>query len=580
MSHRADAASGRLHVHVGVDFGTTFTGVSWMAPTLNERAITLVRDWPGGSAYKVPTILAKEATEKDRMWGFLCNHLDESSKWRFLKLSLDREPGQLKGTPWAPNSTSEAYALVEDYLGQVYRHIRRSIPSKIPNAAPGLQGWDSWEIDFVFSVPGTWSPSVVHRFLETARRAGFGGQAHHKVVPGLTESVAAVIATSERNIPLVEGDTVLSIDAGGGTTDFAFVTFQSMTPIMMKQVLPATAIGVGSVMIDLTFKNLVEARLEDYTKSPDLSRACAAEMSQGNDFQGWKCTYTTGQDGGNYVFHATPISNAFGNLPSPVADELASFKREELDQLFDRQIQDIQSHFVSAVDEFERVGGKRVRHIVLSGGLGASDYVLEKLQEFLEWLRNTRPCLGEADLVRYSDPPLAVVRGLLIDRRNGILGPRIARASYGVVSEQVDSNHGQRGDDSQGQITWVIRQGDTIQRHHSVTHRIARTFRKGDAEEWTVGIVCSSRSPRYLPNKMQQSGVQELHQISIPLNGPPAAVKSRFPLLPRYQRYECELQLVVGDSGQCLVRVVSSRGVSLDTTEARHLTALQTRPWR
>ncbi|KAK8927786.1 hypothetical protein VCV18_004272 [Metarhizium anisopliae] len=327
MSHRADAASGRTHVYVGVDFGTTFTGVSWMAPALNRRNITLVSDWPGGGADKVPTILAKEATEKDRMWGFLCNHLDESSKWRFLKLSLDREPGQLKGTPWAPNSTSEAHALVEDYLRQVYRHIRRSIPGEIANDTPGLQGWDSWGIDFVFSVPGTWSPLVVHRFLETARRAGFGGQAHHRVVPGLTESVAAVVATSDRNIPLVEGDAVLSIDAGGGTTDLAFVTVQSMTPIMMKQVLPATAIGVGSVMIDLTFKNLVEARLDDYTKSPDLSRACAAEMSQGNEFQDWKCKYTTGKKGGNHMFDARPISNAFGNLPIPVANELASFKR-------------------------------------------------------------------------------------------------------------------------------------------------------------------------------------------------------------------------------------------------------------
>lgn len=28
--------------------------------------------------------------------------------------------------------------------------------------------------------------------------------------------------------------------------------------------------------------------------------------------------------------------------------------------MFDRQIQDIQSHFVSAVDEFERAGGERV----------------------------------------------------------------------------------------------------------------------------------------------------------------------------------------------------------------------------
>ncbi|KAG8407902.1 hypothetical protein J3458_020211 [Metarhizium acridum] len=577
MSNRADAGSGRIHLYVGIDFGTTFTGVYWMAPGLEGCEITPVRDWPGGYGEKVPTILAKETTENDRMWGFLCNHLDESSKWRFLKLSLDRDPGLLKGTPWAPNSPSETYALVEEYLCQVYRHISRRISSEILNRFPWLGGWESWEIDFIFSVPGTWSPPVVHRFLDTTLKAGFGGQAHHKVGLGLTESVAAVVAASEMNIPFSEGDTVLSIDAGGGTTDLAFVTLQSTKPVMMEQVLPATAIGIGSVMIDLTFKKLVEARLEEYTKSPDISKACAAEMSQGKKFQTWKCKYGPGQNlERKNVVDTNLIVNAFGNLPIPLMNALTEFKREELEEMFDCQLRGIQEHFMSAVDEFEKVGGKCVKHIVLSGGLGASDYVFEKLQEFLEWLKSRRPCLGEAKLVRYSDPPTAVVRGLLHDQKNAMFGPRVARASYGVVSEQVDSNNRQRGRDSQGQVAWVIKKGDTIQRHDRFRLKIARTFTSGDPEEWTVGIVSSSRSLKYLPENMQQSGVEVLYQVPIPLIGPPTEVKSRFVLLPRYQKYECELQLVVGDSGQCLVHVVSSRGVPLETTQARHLIALQT----
>ncbi|KAG8416998.1 hypothetical protein J3459_013052 [Metarhizium acridum] len=140
----------------------------------------------------------------------------------------------------------------------------------------------------------------------------------------------------------------------------------------------------------------------------------------------------------------------------------------------------------------------------MCGGLGASDYVFEKLQEFLEWLKSRRPCLGEAKLVRYSDPPTAVVRGLLHDQKNAMFGPRVARASYGVVSEQVDSNNRQRGRDSQGQVAWVIKKGDTIQRHDRFRLKIARTFTSGDPEEWTVGIVSSSRSLKYLPENMQQ----------------------------------------------------------------------------
>ncbi|KHN97561.1 uncharacterized protein MAM_04576 [Metarhizium album ARSEF 1941] len=575
MPCHENGGSCRPDLYVGVDFGTTFTGVSYMTP--GDAAATIIRTWPGKKGAKVPSVLAKDTTGNNIKWGFLCHDLDESSKWRFLKLCLDCDPSRLADTPWAPADSSEAYKLVEVYLRQIYLYLSGHLVEKLmEDRTNGVGSWNkSWahmRVEFTFSVPGTWSPLAVHRFARAARRAGFGQEIDHQMGLGLTESVAAVVATSELNIPFANGDAVLSIDAGGGTTDLAFVTLQSMKPMMMEPVLPVTAIGVGSVLIDMGFKNDLETRLAAKGVPLDTARKCAAKISQGEEFQRWKCNHGQENTAPDKSMAGTIFnSEALDNQGVP-ADYNLIFEKKLLDGLFDCQIKEIKAHVIAALGEFEKARGKRLKHIVLSGGLGSSDYVFQKLDEFFTWQKGRRPCLGEAKLWTCSNPQTAVIRGLLMNKRNETFGPRITRASYGVVAHQcplgksksrLKGSRDSRGKAVPGQIQWVVKKGTMIRPNDRFRHKVTRTFTKSDPDDWTETIVSSTCSLEYLPQTTQDAGVEVLCQVQVPKGAPTGMKKGTWPFAGRYQTYECELQIVVGDSGECTVDVISSRGVEL-----------------
>lgn len=76
--------------------------------------------------------------------------------------------------------------------------------------------------------------------------------------------------------------------------------------------------------------------------------------------------------------------------------------------------------------------------MILSGGLGSSAYVRERLQENL--LTNPHPNATHIQIISAADPQLVVVKGLLLDRlqkldsgSKPVLVTRKARASYGMV---------------------------------------------------------------------------------------------------------------------------------------------------
>lgn len=78
------------------------------------------------------------------------------------------------------------------------------------------------------------------------------------------------------------------------------------------------------------------------------------------------------------------------------------------------------------------------RYLILSGGLGSSAYVRERLQE--ELAQNPHPSATQIKIVQAPDPQLVVVKGLLLDRlqklesgNRPVISTRKARASYGVM---------------------------------------------------------------------------------------------------------------------------------------------------
>jgi len=74
------------------------------------------------------------------------------------------------------------------------------------------------------------------------------------------------------------------------------------------------------------------------------------------------------------------------------------------------------------------------KYVILSGGLGSSAYVLQRLHEYIE--TSDRSSLRGTKVQMCAEPQLVVAKGLLLEQFNKTLRTRIARASYGIIAPQ------------------------------------------------------------------------------------------------------------------------------------------------
>lgn len=119
---------------------------------------------------------------------------------------------------------------------------------------------------------------------------------------------------------------------------------------------------------------------------------------------------------------------------------------------------------------------EQVRYLILSGGLGSSEYVRTCLME--RYVYNPHPNGLQLQIVTSSEPQLAVAKGLVEDRRQklesgrSVLATRIARASYGIICMREFNSKVHFGEEIQfdalnpkkkwvlNQIDWVIKKVD------------------------------------------------------------------------------------------------------------------------
>jgi hypothetical protein len=178
----------------------------------------------------------------------------------FLDESLLQEL-QAKDHQNCPKSIEEVEKWFEDYLRQLYKHIEFKLNQELP--AP--KTWANSLIEFIFSVPTTWSPHpTVERFRTILARAGFNQYPSHSIQVGLTEAEAVAVATSiEAPGIFVENENLLVCDVGGGTTDLSVLKVHKIGsgPPSLKQLDVVIGRNIGSVKIDEAFENRVLERL-------------------------------------------------------------------------------------------------------------------------------------------------------------------------------------------------------------------------------------------------------------------------------------------------------------------------------
>ncbi|KAK4194039.1 hypothetical protein QBC40DRAFT_270398 [Triangularia verruculosa] len=529
---------------VAVDFGTTYTGVAWRRPQIRDFPIQVINDWPGGDSIaterKVPSVLAKHSVDSCglRKWGFLCEEdMDEADKWRYLKIFLDPEQFRLsrqEGLSWVPRSLAEVHRLVTEYLHQVYLHIRTSITRGI--GRPEHQGWDDLAVQFVFSVPTTWEgQDILDDFQTIIKDSGFGKPERHEVILGLTEAEAAAVASMRHfgsGISFENGDIFVSIDAGGGTTDLAFVKVVSANPPIMEQIQAVKGTGIGSMMIDKDFRRLVNGKLKLHPElRSQLPRDLPLKLSQSPYYRTQKHKFgETSYERDVYRIGVLGLRHDFYHEGLGIENGHLRLQKDEFEGIFNEQLKKILTTLSDALDKFVEDGHKSVRYIVLSGGLGSSAYIFKKVEEYIRDQFQTKPVLRETRVRMSAEPQLVIIKGLLLEQANSILRTRIARANYGLItssrySEKIPHHFGQniRRDEFDGkkyvdnQIHWIIKRDDRIANGQLLSASVVRRAGLEDPLRWTETIVFSDSKPEWVPNSESDPNVTRLYNIQADL---------------------------------------------------------------
>ncbi|KAH7115505.1 hypothetical protein B0J13DRAFT_514682 [Dactylonectria estremocensis] len=540
----------RPDILVSVDLGTTFTGVAWMTPC---TPIQVINDWPGSGdrgERKVPTALVYNADGSLLSWGFICADDDTTVPGRirreFFKIFLDEDiltAAQQQGLSNTPRDTAEAQRLLTDYLQQIYAHVKETIEMQIGIRHTG--GWRDVAVSFLFSVPTTWTNiAIINTFKGIVRDAGFGIEGpRHTAHVDLTEAEAAAVATLKTSaIKFNVGSMFLTVDAGGGTTDLALmrVTSNHTAFPQMSQVSAVRGIGTGSSLIDRAFARLVAQRLAAYPDAQErLPAEFAARIARNHHFKTVKHKF------GEKVYmqkvfkiQLEGVSYDFSHLGIRVEEGRMLFSQEEIQSLFDMQIEGIMKRIKEQLDWMSENGiSEQVEYMILAGGLGSSAYVRDTIRQQLSDYNH--PNARQIIIIPCQDPQLVVVRGLLFNQQQkmetgdmAVLATRIARASYGVVVREpyqpaIHFDEDVRHDVfipnqkwAINQIQWLIRKGDVINPNSS----LAKTFEiklgpRDTTRSWDAEIVVSHNEPSFLPRSLKQAGATKLCSVKSNLTG-------------------------------------------------------------
>ncbi|KAK3994857.1 hypothetical protein QBC44DRAFT_35101 [Cladorrhinum sp. PSN332] len=539
-------------ITVSIDLGTTYTGVAW---TTSKTPIQVISNWPGSGdrgERKVPTVLIYNANGTLSSWGFLCVDDDDSipgkTRREFFKIFIEPDTlaaAQQQGLSSAPSSTVEAQRFVTDYLREIYSHVKETIETEIGRRhIPG--GWNDMAVEFLFSVPTTWtSQSVINVFKGIIRAAGFGLDGpRHSAQVDLTEAEAAAVATLKTSaVSFMMGSLFLTVDAGGGTTDLALmqVTSANQQVPQMSSLHAVNGVGVGATLIDRLFIRLVTQRLSaDPNIIAQLPPDYPIRLARSHYFRTVKHKF--GERAYMQPVFRIPMEGVSHDFSHPllgIENGRMIFTMAEIQSLFDPQVEGIVKRIVEELDWLRDQGHpQHVQHMVLSGGLGSSAYVRERLQQ--RFLSFPHPNASNVAVIPCNDPQLVVVRGLLLDRQQkwqtggvaSVLATRIARASYGVVVQEIYSpaHHFNEDivtdpfDSSQkwavNQIQWLIRKGDVVNPNVPLVKSFEIRLAAGDTtRSWDSQIVISQNEPSFLPKSLKQAGAHKLCDVKSNLAG-------------------------------------------------------------
>ncbi|KAL8667386.1 MAG: hypothetical protein Q9202_000602 [Teloschistes flavicans] len=399
---------------IGLDFGTTFSGIAYAFTNTNKPEPTSILDWPGLEGFKqpkVPTILSYDPKQKNVFtWGA---QKHKNAKIEGIKLLLD--PGQ--ETPlYIPETNTSAELkklgkppteVVTDYIASIYKHALNRIESKVPA-----------------------------EYLKMCQKKFAAKHAGIHPVALIKEPEAAAMYTLHmlQDKALAVGDAFVICDAGGGTVDLISYEITALSPrLELKELVTGKGGMAGSLGLNKRFaqavKNIVgEDEFFHLRKTKGFEEAM-------NQFD--KNIKT--------AFRGDPDEDYYGEATQCLPKELLLIPvRDDVKRIFQPLITDIER---MVEDQLNLVLVKRlseghpkaneIRAIFLVGGFGSSEYLKQCLE-------TSHP---KIQVIQPNDAWSAIVKGAVLSQlpQEAAITSTVATKHFGVSANAPYDEREDRG---------------------------------------------------------------------------------------------------------------------------------------
>ncbi|KAJ4416814.1 hypothetical protein N0V82_006543 [Gnomoniopsis sp. IMI 355080] len=368
---------------VGIDFGTTYSGVSW-AFSGTASNIRLIQDWPNpiannANSDKVPSKISYQEDGQVKNWGYEVKTNDDHFHWMKVLLEPDSEKTKATEAIKQCNTLLEKLNktldnVVSDYLRAIWIYTKEDIRKRVDE--------DDWETTYtirvVLTVPAVWSQTAKYRTHKAAIMAGLSDK-----IQLVTEPEAAALATlsgKAETSSLKTGDVFVVCDAGGGTVDLISYEIKSTEPLLMGGCVPGAGDLCGSVFLNIAFtryiKTLVgETQYEEIKPRNKIKMEAEFEIGPKRRFRG---------DSSEFTVDLVGVKNDEEN---GISEDVITLKpgfdqvmfRTAIQGLFDDvcgRIDNLVDNQIRAVE----MKDLKVKAILLVGGFGENKYLHQRLE--------------------------------------------------------------------------------------------------------------------------------------------------------------------------------------------------------
>ncbi|RPA76194.1 actin-like ATPase domain-containing protein [Ascobolus immersus RN42] len=440
-------SSERHRLIVGVDFGTTYTGIAYLhSQNTDANEIEIISSWPGRNGMvdnrtleKVPTEISYHVgTPKE--WGYQL--AAGTHRYGCFKLLLDgrtpQRPGSLADAPPSydtimmdsGNANAElglppgrsASTVTSDFLRFVYTHLMDKLQQRMPKT---LQ---STPIHFVLTTPAVWSHEAQNATSQAARRAGFGSRGTDSISMVSEPEAAASYYLKDMHLQygadiFSEGEKIVICDCGGGTVDLITYTVKQVYPVLqLEEAVVSEGGKCGSTAIDRAFLQMVRERVGPATFANWTSKRTGRGSNMMQAFESAKRSFQANDPSQTWYI---PVGIVPNNPTQQIEDGEMVLEHDDMENLFDATMKSIIRLLNSQVTK-----AKEVSSILLVGGFGESEYLFSKIQEWTVDGPHSR--LG-IKVIRPRNSWSAIARGACLYGAGGVVKSRRLKHHYGVA---------------------------------------------------------------------------------------------------------------------------------------------------